>query len=55
MFENVRLLIVLDLLLSELFYFPQNLLIDNNRVFSTPDDEEGRRKLKDQSEQQRIG
>lgn len=35
--------------------FPQNLLIDNNRVFSTPDEEEGQRKLKEQSEQQRKG
>ncbi|XP_029688638.1 ubiquitin carboxyl-terminal hydrolase 40 isoform X2 [Takifugu rubripes] len=33
----------------------KNLLIDSNRVFSTPDDEEGQRKLKDQAEQQRKG
>lgn len=35
--------------------FLQNLSIDNNRVFSTPDDEEDQRKLKNQAKQQKKG
>lgn len=51
LFKNVHLLSWSCYWLNN---FPQNLLIDNNRVFSSTDDE-GQRKPKDHSEQQRKG
>lgn len=42
-------------ILNLFFMFSQNLLIDNNRKFTTVEDEQGQQRLREQAEQRRKG